>query len=141
MIAVICPAAPETQWVRYFETAGVAPAVSRPAGVEGWLPIAALMKYFIVTRDILEVHPAGMFLPIAFLAISIAFGTTFCSWLCPIGTHSEWLWQGSRDLFRRNFSLPRCVVGYAKAAGHWSGNIPVEVFFELIPKAASFSHP
>ena len=115
--------------------------MSGPVGVEGWLPIAALMKDFIVTRDILEVHPAGMFLLIVFLAISIVFGKAFCSWLCPIGSLSEWLWQGGRDLFRRNFSLPRCVAAYAKAAGHWSGNVLAEGFFVLIPKAASFSQP
>ena len=33
------------------------------------------------------------------------------------------------------------IVGYAKASGHWSGNVSEEVFFHLIPNAASFSHP
>ena len=28
-------------WVRHFETAGKTVAVTRPPGVEGWLPIAA----------------------------------------------------------------------------------------------------
>jgi hypothetical protein len=38
-------------WVRFFETGGESVHVPRPAGVEGWLPIAALMnlKYFVVT--------------------------------------------------------------------------------------------
>ena len=48
-------------WVRYFETAGATRYVSRPAGVEGWLPIAALMnlKLLALTGSIPEVHPAA----------------------------------------------------------------------------------
>jgi polyferredoxin len=37
----------------------------------------------------------------------VVFRKAFCSWLCPIGTLSEWLWQGGQELFRRNFRLPR----------------------------------
>ncbi len=38
-------------WVRHFETGGRSPAVARPAGVEGYLPIAGLMnlKYWLLT--------------------------------------------------------------------------------------------
>jgi polyferredoxin len=32
---------------------------------------------------------------------------TFCSWLCPVGTVSEWLWRFGRKTFGRNFHLPR----------------------------------
>ncbi len=37
-------------WVRHFETGGQSAYVSRPAGVEGWLPIAGMMnlKYLLV---------------------------------------------------------------------------------------------
>lgn len=96
-------------WVRYFETGGTSAYVPRPAGVEGWLPIASLMnlKYFVVTGLLPEVHPAGMFLLVAFIAISIVFRKAFCSWLCPIGTLSEWLWEGGRELFGRNYALPK----------------------------------
>jgi polyferredoxin len=96
-------------WVRYFESGGESLYVPRPAGVEGWLPIASLMnlKIFAFERVVPEVHPAGMFLLVAFLAISLVFRKAFCSWLCPIGTISEWLWQGGHDLFKRNFALPK----------------------------------
>jgi polyferredoxin len=98
-------------FVRHFETAGQSAYVARPPGVEGWLPIAALMnlKYFLVTGRIADVHPAGFFLLVAFLAISVFFRKAFCSWLCPIGTLSEWLWQGGREVFGRNFAPPRWV--------------------------------
>jgi polyferredoxin len=96
-------------WVRFFETGGESVYVPRPAGVEGWLPIASLMnlKVWVATGLIPEVHPAGMFLLVAFLAMSLVFRKAFCSWLCPIGTISEWLWQGGQELFRRNLALPR----------------------------------
>lgn len=98
-------------WVRFFETGGESAYVPRPAGVEGWLPIASLMnlKYWLLTGAVPAVHPAGLFLLIAFVAISVVFNKAFCSWLCPIGTLSEWLWQGGRELLGKNLSLPRWV--------------------------------
>ena len=91
-------------WVRFFETGGRTLEVSRPAGIEGWLPIAALMnlKYFLTTLEVPRIHAAGMFLLAAFLTISIVFRKAFCGWLCPIGAVSEWLWKLGRDTFRRH---------------------------------------
>ena len=96
-------------WVRYFESGGATLKVARPAGVEAWLPIAALMnlKAFVLTGQVPAVHPAGMFMLIAFLAISFLYRKAFCSWICPVGTISEWLWQTGRRLFRRTFTAPR----------------------------------
>jgi polyferredoxin len=96
-------------WVRWAETAGRTRVVERPAGVEGWLPIEGLMqlKYVAATRHLPSVHPAGFFLFVAFLLISFLLRKTFCSWLCPVGTFSEYLWKLGRYTFRRNFALPR----------------------------------
>jgi polyferredoxin len=96
-------------WVRQFEPGGAPASWQRPAGVEGWLPIAGLMnlKYFVLTHHVPALHPAGMFLLISFLAMSFLFRKAFCSWLCPVGTISEYLWRVGRKLFRRNFHLPR----------------------------------
>lgn len=96
-------------WVKHFETGGQWPRVNRPPGVEGWLPIASLMnlKVFLVSGELPPVHPAGVFLLIAFLAIALLLRKAFCSWLCPVGTLSEWLWRLGRQTFRRNFRLPR----------------------------------
>lgn len=87
-------------WVRHLESGGTTPAVSRPPGVEGWLPIAALMnlKAWLVTGRVPWIHPAGMFLLVAFLAISLLLKKAFCSWLCPIGTISEILWKVGKTL-------------------------------------------
>lgn len=99
------------RWVRFYETAGQGARVDRPAGVEGWLPIAGLMnlKYWILTWDVPEIHAAGMFLLVAFLGISWVLRKAFCSWLCPIGALSELLWEGGREMFGRNVSLPRWI--------------------------------
>jgi polyferredoxin len=96
-------------WVRYYETAGRTWKVARPPGVEAWLPIAALMnlKDFLLTRTVPEVHPAGMFMLVAFLAISWMYRKSFCSWICPVGTISEWLWKCGEATFDRSFVLPR----------------------------------
>jgi polyferredoxin len=96
-------------WVRFFESGGATLRVSRPAGVEAWLPIAALMnlKTFVMTGEIPGAHAAGMFMLIAFLAIAFVCRKAFCGWICPVGTISEWLWQGGDAAFGRNLRLPR----------------------------------
>jgi polyferredoxin len=96
-------------WVRFFESQGNAPYVERPAGVDGWLPIAGLMnlRYFLITHHIPAVHPSAMVLLCVFLLASVLVKKAFCSWLCPVGTASEYLWKLGRRLFRRNFSVPR----------------------------------
>ena len=74
-------------------------------------------------------------------------GCLSCVTACPVKDALE-----MRTLVaRRRVTAPRIaigvaaifllVVGYARAAGHWHGNTPEEVFFQLIPNAASFSHP
>jgi polyferredoxin len=96
-------------WVRWFEIGGQGMPVSRPAGVEGWLPIAGLMnlKYLLVTGHVPAIHPAAMFLLVAFLLISLVLKKAFCAWLCPVGTFSEYLWKFGRRLFGFNVTVPR----------------------------------
>lgn len=96
-------------WVRWAESGGRAFEVSRPAGVEGWLPIEGLMqlKYFLITGKVPHVHAAGFFLFTSFLVISFVFRKAFCSWICPVGTVSEYLWKVGRSIFGRGFQLPR----------------------------------
>ncbi|MGO9009941.1 MAG: 4Fe-4S binding protein [Bryobacteraceae bacterium] len=98
-------------FVRYYETGGRSVYASRPPGVEGWLPIASLMnlKVLLLSGSVPALHPAGMFLLIAFLAASWVFRKSFCGWLCPVGTVSEYLWRLGRQVFRRNFRLPHAV--------------------------------
>ena len=98
-------------WVRQLELHNGPHNLQRPAGVEGWLPIAGLMnlKYWMQSGHIPEVHPAALFLLITFLAMSFLLRKAFCSWLCPIGTVSEYLWRLGKSLFGRNYLLPRWI--------------------------------
>jgi polyferredoxin len=96
-------------FVRYFETGGEAMRVPRPAGVDGWLPIAGLMslKYFLTTWSFLRIHPSALVLLSAFLLISLLYRKAFCSWLCPVGTLCEGLWKFGRKCLGMNWTLPR----------------------------------
>jgi polyferredoxin len=98
-------------WVRQFELGITQANLQRPPGVEGWLPIAGLMnlKYWILSGQIPSVHPAAMFLLLSFLAMAFLFRKAFCSWLCPIGTISEYLWRAGKLFFGRNVLLPRWI--------------------------------
>ena len=91
-------------WVRFCESGGTGLSLPRPAGAEGWLPIAGLMntKYFLLTGRVPAIHPAAMVLFIAFMLMSLLLKKAFCSWLCPVGTLSEHLWKLGRCVFGRN---------------------------------------
>lgn len=96
-------------WVRQFEGLSLPFRVSRPAGVEGWLPIMGLMqtKYTVLTGEVSALHPAAMVLILCFITMSLLLRRSFCSWLCPIGTLSEYLWKLGRRFTRRTFFPPR----------------------------------
>ena len=98
-------------WVRFCERGSTGLSVPRPAGAEGWLPIAGLMntKYFFLTGRVPAIHPAAMVLFIAFMLMSLLLKKAFCSWLCPVGTLSEQLWKLGRRVFGRNLHPPKWV--------------------------------
>ncbi|MCL4511352.1 MAG: 4Fe-4S binding protein [Bacteroidetes bacterium] len=90
---------------------GIVPTVQRPPGVEGFLPISALisLRYFILTGIVNHVHPSGFFIFVAALLISTLMKKGFCSWICPVGYISESLHQLGAKIFRRNFVLPKWI--------------------------------
>lgn len=96
-------------FVRQFEGFPAPFSVSRPAGVEGWLPIMGMMqtKYTFLTGKIPALHPAAMVLLLSFVAMSLLLRRSFCSWLCPVGTLSEYLWKLGRKITGRTFFPPR----------------------------------
>ena len=65
------------------------------------------LKVLLTTGSLPRVHAAGLFLLIAFVAISWLLRKTFCGWLCPVGTISEYLWRIGRDTFKKIWKLPR----------------------------------
>ncbi len=76
--------------------AGEVPAVARPAGVDGFLPVGSLvaLRGWVESGVFDPFHPAGIVLLLTFLGMSLLARRSFCSFVCPVGTISEWLWRG-----------------------------------------------
>ncbi len=85
------------------------PEVSRPPGVEAFLPISALVafKAWLATGVFDKIHPAGLVIFLTIIVISILFKKAFCSWICPFGALSEGLAGAGKFFFGRNFKLPK----------------------------------
>jgi polyferredoxin len=86
---------------------GISSYTQRPPGVEGFLPISALMGllHWISSGTLNTIHPAGTIILVAIIAVSIVMKKAFCSWLCPIGTLSESLWMLGQKLFKKNITV------------------------------------
>jgi polyferredoxin len=94
-------------WVGHLEQGRI--AGTRPPGVEGFLPISALisLRHLLVTGDFSRIHPAGLMIFSLAMLSGLLLKKAFCSWLCPIGTASEWLARTSHRVFGRRIKLPR----------------------------------
>jgi polyferredoxin len=97
------------RFVRYFRSGGTTSFVPRPDGIEGFLPISALLslKDWFVSGAINTVHPAALVVLLSVIAVSLLLKRSFCSWICPVGTISELLWKCGFNLFKRNVRPPR----------------------------------
>ncbi|GAB4370907.1 MAG: 4Fe-4S binding protein [Calditrichia bacterium] len=95
-------------FVHQLET-GQIPTISRPPGVEAFLPISALisLKYWLMTGVFNTIHPSALVLLLIIVATALFLKKGFCSWVCPIGLLSEGLTWIHQRLFDRQFSLPR----------------------------------
>ncbi len=95
-------------FVQHFTTMGAAPVAARPAGVEGFLPISALMalRQWVGTGVWDPVHPAGLAIFLAILLTALLVNKGFCSWLCPIGALSEALSRMGVFFWGRRLVLP-----------------------------------
>jgi polyferredoxin len=108
LVLVVWLGAQFSRWA-LAHTAGRAPAFSRPPGVDGFLPISALMslRLALAGGGIHPVHPAGLAILVAVLAMSALVAKSFCSHLCPVGTLSEGLGRLGVRLLGRTWLLPR----------------------------------
>jgi polyferredoxin len=96
-------------FMQWGQSAGSESFYPRPPGVEGFLPISAIisLKYWLQTGIVNTVHPSGLFILLAIIAVSLLLKKAFCSWLCPVGTLSESLWMFGEKIFGRNLRVPR----------------------------------
>ncbi|MDQ7093505.1 4Fe-4S binding protein [Desulfosporosinus sp. PR] len=81
---------------------------SRPAGVEAFLPLSALvgLRAWLATGVFDSIHPAGLIIFLAAITVSWLLKRSFCSWICPVGTLSEGLGKIGRMIWGRNFKIP-----------------------------------
>ncbi|MHC0036171.1 4Fe-4S binding protein [Pseudoneobacillus sp. C159] len=100
------------QFYNHFASIGLEPYVEKPPAVEGFLPISALvaLKVWLLAGEFDRIHPAGLLLFTFFVGSGILFRKTFCSWICPIGTISEWIAKLGKMIFRRNFDIPKWLT-------------------------------
>ena len=106
-------------FVRFCETGGATAYVTRPPGVEAFLPIGAFMglKYFLGAGKIDPLHPAGFVIFASILVTSLLFQRGFCSWICPVGTMSEWAWRFG-DWLKSKFN---------RRVNYWLEKFPVKL--------------
>lgn len=85
------------------------PMTSRPAAVEAYLPISSLMSltYLARTGTANGVHPAGLVIFSLTLVMALLIRRGFCSWVCPVGTVSEWAHKTGKAILGRNLSMPK----------------------------------
>ncbi len=88
---------------------GILPTVSRPPGIEAFLPISSLisLKYWLLTGTFTRVHPSGLIILLIILSTAILLKRGFCSWVCPFGLLTEYLNRLHRFIFRKNIRIPR----------------------------------
>ncbi len=99
------------QFTQYLETNGATSFSSRPPGVDGFLPISSFMSFilFFISGNVHAAHPAGFFIFFAIVLVSLVFGKSFCSWLCPVGFLSELIGDFGKKIFSKNIKLPKLL--------------------------------
>lgn len=98
-------------FIGFLQSGGVTTFYNRPPGVDGFLPISSLMSfyYFISTGQLHSAHPAGMFIFLGIVLMSLAIGKSFCSWLCPVGFISELVGDFGEKMFKGKLHLPKIL--------------------------------
>jgi len=89
--------------------AGRWPSVTRPPGVEAFLPIDAMLglRHLLLTGTVDAVHPAGLAIFVGICLMSLVVAKSFCSHVCPVGLLSELLGRLGIRLVGRTLTPPR----------------------------------
>ncbi len=85
------------------------PSVSRPPGVEAFLPIDAMLglRHLLQTGTVDSVHPAGLAIFIGICLMSVIVAKSFCSHICPVGLLSELLGRLGIRLVGKTLTPPK----------------------------------
>lgn len=93
----------------YLQTAGTAGSPLRPAGVEAFVPLSALvgLKAWLSTGAFDPIHPAGLTILLIAILMSLLLRKSFCGWICPFGFLEEMLsWLGAK-IRPKTFAVPK----------------------------------
>ncbi len=96
------------QFVQSVSSGASGSIIARPDGIDGFLPISGLLgaASWVKGGEINSIHPAAVIIFVTAIIISLLLRRSFCSWICPIASLSEWSWKVGYRLFRRNWRLP-----------------------------------
>ncbi len=99
----------EFYWfIRFLESGSGELFYDRPPGVDGFLPISSLMNVYqyLSTGVIHPYHPAGFFIFLTIIILSLVIGKSFCGWLCPVGFLSEYTGKLGAWVIQRKIRIP-----------------------------------
>jgi len=124
-------------FIKYLESEGIEGSNYRPPAAEGFLPISSLMSlyYFFLTGEIHSYHPAGFFIFVAVLIMSLILGKSFCSWICPIGFLSESLGDFGEKLFKRKIKMPKILDYFFRSLKYFLLLFFLSAIFSMSEKA------
>ena len=90
---------------------GFIPSVTRPPSVEGFMPIGAIMafKLWIMEGTFDPIHPAALVIFLGAALSSLLLKKSFCGWICPVGTISEFLWKIGDKVFGKSFKMHKYI--------------------------------
>lgn len=96
------------RFVEYYRSGSQLHRVPRPESIEAFLPVSGLLGLtaWLKGAGFTDIHPAAVVILVTVIAGSLLLRRSFCSWICPVATLSEWAWQRGFSLFRRNVRLP-----------------------------------
>ncbi len=128
-------------FVRFLESNGASAFYERPPGVDGFLPISSFMSFYLLltTGEIHQAHPAGLFIFLSIVLMSLVFGKSFCSWLCPIGFLSELIGDFGEKVFKRRLKLPKFLDYPLRSLKYLMlGFLVYSVIFLMTPMAVKY---
>ncbi len=120
-------------WLASLDAPG-GPLAARPAGVEGFLPVGALvsLKHWMANGEFDAIHPAGLVLFLTFVAMSLLARRSFCSFVCPVGAISEALWKGGERLGGKALGIPRKPRGWSDLAARGLKYLLLAIFVKMV---------
>jgi len=127
---------------------GLWPTVSRPPGVDGFLPIDGMLalRHFLATGVVDAVHPAALAIFLGVCLMSVVLAKSFCSHLCPAGLLSELLGRLGIRMVGKTLTPPRwldlplrglkfLLLGFFAWAVWWTMDPPAVEAFLASPYA------